>query len=496
MIRNPDDAGFGKCDAKCYDSGIANLPSQPDHRKTWTCAAADRQGVEHVDVADSGTFPAMLVDSPRHPDSPARPHLLSGSPDLPSPILNRIRQDFDTFATTGLPGDLEAYLLETYGLDVSARYAGIAIRNPWGKASGQLSMRAAQVREAAEAGLGFVVLKTVIAEDGSGGRSMDAWAIREARMVVEPIVGRLSGASGWTVSWKGRGWWDSFDAYLDLIRVATSLARDFGMLIVPSVKYHLPAPDEDRWRSEEYRWTTGRLLEAYPGDPVPIEKDFSPTLAGSERSARRARILEWLAMVPPLIHEAAGPRAIRVGLKLFNALDDEAFQLRMLAAVHGPDRPEYLIYANRLFDPDREFEGHRGIAYGGPDLSDRNLRMLSALRAGQVSGTVAPEPLEIGATGDIGSGRMAVEYALRGCANFQIHTLFQLPAESFPMTRGTKLERALHLLNFHPESGFLAWALHAAQRLGLAGGPGPVRFLDLVAIGARSSLGKLDAQGA
>jgi hypothetical protein len=88
-------------------------------------------------------------------------------------------------------------------------------------------------------------------------------------------------------------------------------------------------------------------------------------------------------------------------------LRGDDFQLAMLAAVHEPEHPDYLIYAKWLFDPDREFEGRRGIVYGGPDLSDRNLRLLSALWAGQAARTIPRPALEISATGDIGYGRMA-----------------------------------------------------------------------------------------
>src|SRR5436305_12899614 len=105
-------------------------------------------------------------------------------------------------------------------------------------------MRAGQVAEAAAAGLGFVVLKTVIAQDARGARSMDAWAIKESRMVVEPIVGVASGARGWTVTWRGRGWWESLDAYLALVRDSVSVGRERGMVVAPSVKYHLAGPGD------------------------------------------------------------------------------------------------------------------------------------------------------------------------------------------------------------------------------------------------------------
>lgn len=407
-----------------------------------------------------------------------RPHLLPTRPDLPTGTARQILEDFERFAHEGLPRNIESYLLEAYGLDVTASYAGQTLRNPWGKASGQLSMRLNQIEEAAEAGLGFVVLKTVIAQDSQGEQSMSAWAIKEARMVPERIVG-ASGVEGWTITWKGRGWWDTFDAYLDLVRDSSQRGQEQGMYIIPSVKYHLPAPGESGWRVEEYEETTSKLLDAYqpfqPGTPMPLEKDFSPTLAGSDRSAQQAQILDWLTQVPGLIRRGAKGRPISIGLKLFNALFDDSFQLEMLRAVYeAPDRPDFLIYANRLFDPNRIFEGHKGVAYGGPDLSDRNLRMLSAMIAQRIGGEA---PLEISATGDISSGRMAVEYALRGCTSFQIHTYFQLPAEVYAMTTGSKLQRALHRLYFDPVDGFVPWLLHATRRLEIA-----PRFLDLAAL--------------
>jgi dihydroorotate dehydrogenase len=424
-----------------------------------------------------------------------RPHLLPRDPDLPAEVIRRVRSDHDRFARDGLPGDLEDYLRRTYGLDVSASYAGMAIRNPWGKASGQLSLNESQVEEAADAGLGFVVLKTVIAHDAAGGQSMAAWAIRESRMVVEPIASPLTGAAGWTVTWKGRGWWQSFDEYLDLVRGACEIGRRRGVLIVPSVKYHLPASIDEGWREEEYSETTRQLVDAYRSvageGPMPLEKDFSPTLAGSDRAGQRKVVLDWLDRVPILIRRAVGPAAVKVGLKLFNSMEGDDFQLAMLAAVHGESRPDFLIYANRLFDPDREFEGRRGVAYGGPDLSDRNLRLLSALRAAQARGEINAFPLEISATGDISSGRIAVEYALRGCTSFQIHTLFQLPASEFAMRVGSRTQRALHRLYFDPEDGFIVWMIHAARRLRLDQRD-VIPLTDLARVGAASELSRGD----
>jgi hypothetical protein len=405
--------------------------------------------------------------------------VLPESADVPGEFRKRLATFYEQFATGGLPANCEEFLLEEFSLDVSTEYARQRIRNPWGKASGQLSMNAGQVREDVEAGLGFVVLKTVIAQDETGEQSMDAWAIREARMQVEKITGTSTGQPGWTVTWKGRGWWQPFDEYLTLIREAREISGSDAeensreaTLIVPSCKYHLPAPGETVWKTAEYEYSTQRFLEAWgasPGEPMPLEKDFSPTLAGSDLATAREQILTWLREVPALIRRGAGDKAdsLRVGLKIFNAMFADEFQLELLNLVHeaNPEhRPEFFVYGNRLFDPDWEFDGKIGVAYGGPDLSDRNLRVMSAFARQEESCSSRRPNLPWSATGDIGTGKMAIEYALRGATSFQLHTFFQLPASEYHMKSGSRTQRALHELYFHPETGFVVWAEHLRRQ--------------------------------
>lgn len=393
---------------------------------------------------------------------------LPASPTVSAEFLKRVRADYDRFTHEEFPQKFEEFLLDEYSIDVSSEYAGISIRNPWSKASGQLSMTANQVAEDVEAGLGFVVLKTVIAQDESGAQSMSAWAIREARMVAERIAG-LRGESGWTISWKGRGWWQTFDEYLALVRDACRLGGERS-LIVPSCKYHLPNLQDEAWRSSEYEFTTTRLLDVWQSerpDVMPLEKDFSPTLAGSDLAAEQTAILSWMARVPSEIRRGVGQRSdrIRVGMKLFNAMFDDQFQLQMLDTIHNQRadaRADFYVYGNRLFDPQKEFDGHRGIAYGGPDLSDRNLCVMADFNSRCQRTEVRSMPWS--ATGNITTGKMAVEYSLQGASSFQMHTFFQLPADQYSKKSGTRTERALHELYFHPETGFLVWLEHLRGR--------------------------------
>ena len=394
----------------------------------------------------------------RAPGGPAPP--LPDRPVAPRPLRARLVWDFERFKQ-GLPADLASYVRDLYRVDLSGRYAGRKIKVPFGKASGQLSMTAAEVEADAAAGLGFVVLKTLIGEDPAGRRAMEPWAVSESAMSVERIVSR-AGREGWTVTWKGRGWDRTFDEYLALYRAALAIGSGAGMPVAASVKCHLPALGEP-FREEEYMHTLSRLA-GVAGEGMIVEKDFSPTLAGDERAASREAVLRWLEAVPQLC-KAQAPMTL--GLKLMNALLGDQFQAEMLRAAAGSGA-DFLVLFNRLYDAER------GVAYGGWDLSDRNLRVLDAYRgsAGRLARESDPYavrgsrllPGEVFcATGNICSGRVMVEYALRGATAGQIHTYFQLPPAEYPATAGSRSARALHALLFHPDEGLIAWVLSLGE---------------------------------
>jgi len=406
--------------------------------------------------------------------------LLPEKPTLPKTQAQNLADDFERFKFEPLPKPVWEFVLERYGVDLRSSYADFPVQLLVGKASGQLSTEPHQVRKDAEAGLGFCVLKTVIAQDAEGVQSMRAWAIPVTRMKVERIRGQ-DGTEGWTVTWVGRGWHKSFEAYLRFFDKALDIGAERGMLVVPSIKAHLPSTPDEGWRVGEYDFTVGELLKVWvrhnPNLPMPVEFDFSPTLAGSEFARQREAILNWLATVPKLVkgvaEKVAGKSAsetVRVGIKVFNALFDDGFQLEMLQvllkeAARG-DGADFIVYANRLFDPDREYEGVKGVAYGGPDLSARNLRVLSRLADLRWRGCL-PKWLPLSGTGNICDGEIAFRYILCGCTTLQIHTFFQLPLSCYPKRTGDKVERALHFLLFEPEKGLVAWLLWAKERLGV-----------------------------
>jgi len=377
-------------------------------------------------------------------------------------VRAKLERDFDRFRRE-LPRDFPAHVRQAYRIDLTARYLGELVPHPIGKGSGQLSLNAGQLEDDAAAGLAFTVLKTVIAEDETGARTMAAWAIHETKMKVErrPAGG---GRAGWTVTWKGRGWDRSFTDYLTLVRTGRDLTRAGRLLVVPSVKYHLPRLAEP-FRESEYRYTTAQLADAWREPPLLVEKDFSPTLAGDALADDRPQILRWLREVPAHIH-AASPIPVRVAVKLMNARFDDLFQVEMMDACAGADT---LVVFNRLFDAER------GVAYGGWDLSDRNLRVLET----RLTPGTSPGIPELTGTGNIHSGRMILDYARCGCDSVQLHTFFQLPLSEYPATHGSRPQRALHALVFHPRDGLIAGMLEREARGELERQGGELRFLDL-----------------
>ena len=371
--------------------------------------------------------------------------------------LASLTSDFERFKRA-LPRDFPSHVRDTYRINLAARYLGMPLPHPIGKGSGQLSLNSGQLETDAEAGLAFAVLKTVIAQDAAGAQSMAAWAIHESKMKVERR------GAGWTVTWKGRGWDRSFDEYLALVRTGRDLTRDGQLLTVPSVKYHLPRLDEP-FRDAEYAFTTAALAKAWGEAPLLLEKDFSPTLAGDQLSDEKAQILRWLREVPQRIRAHAD---VRLAMKLMNARFDDDFQREMMEAASGADA---LVVFNRLFDTTA------GVAFGGPELSERNLRVLDSYRP--IPSHTVPYR-QLSATGNIHSGRLIVDYALRGCSSVQLHTFFQLPLEEYPATDGSRTQRALHALVFDPRDGLLAVMLEREAAGSLARRGGELHFLDVV----------------
>lgn len=413
-------------------------------------------------------------------------YLLDDELKVHSKVKEQINLDYEEVKYEEV--GLENYILEKYNLDVTGKYGPLAVKNPFGKASGQLSCKISQIKADAEAGLGFVVIKTVISQDENSKSLMEDWKIRFPKMVVEEIVSKR-GEKGYTVTWKGKGWDKDFEDYLELVNQSFNVYKETNMPVIPSVQYHLPNGEED-FKESEYEFTTKSLEEIWKRAsvdlPFIIEQDFSATL--TELKSTKEEIARWLREVPKLIDKYMDTDNKLIGVKLFNPQYDDDFQVEMLKILNEENGAivDSITCFNRLFDFDKEFEGKKGVAYGGYDLSDRNLRVLTKF----IEEYRGREFIPISATGNINSGKMMVEYALRGATSGQMHTFFQIPSHNYKLKAGNRSKKALHELMFNPRNGLVVTMLSLKNILGINKNE-VFRFLDISELHKKIDLNQL-----
>ncbi len=381
--------------------------------------------------------------------------------EVPAEAKVRIERDYELYATDELPAAWEDFVREEYGLDVAGRFAGMPVRNPFGLAGGPLCRNILQVREASEAGLGFATLIAARARDAAGATMVQDWRGLESEMDLEECDG------GCSLTWIECGWYDNLDVYAEFLRTSLEVGGRRRMLVVPSVRVSVNARGQ---ASPDEVHHTVRLLQevwhgVHPDQPLPLEVEVVPEVRGLSLAHKKKALLHACGAAVGFIKAASEhPRYVCVGLKLGAAAFDAAFQARVVeAALGGAEKPRFLVLFDRLRRFERRRGGRHAVSYGGVELSQRNLATLDRL----------DRPVEFSALGDICTGRKMVEYALRGATSGQMHTIFQLPMSSYRRQTGTRIERGLHELVFHPHHGLVSTMLHVKTRTGIT------RFLDL-----------------
>ena len=91
-------------------------------------------------------------------------------------------------------------------------------------------------------------------------------------------------------------------------------------------------------------------------------------------------------------------------------------------------------------------------------------------------------------SGNVCSGRVVLDYARAGCESVELHTFLQLPLAEYPAVAGSRTQRALHALFFHPEDGLVAGMLELERTGVVHRKGGELRFLE-VGEGATSARG-------
>lgn len=405
---------------------------------------------------------------------PDHPEMLGFLDDVDyEPTLRYTLSDVMDRGEVSPANELGPMIIENYGVDPAGEYAGIPLHHPFAKGAGQLSLNEKQVISDRESGLAYTVLKSAVGVTETGEVGIDEWQKSAPEMMLEPREAR-DGRTGWTISWKGRGWDRGFDAYVEFYR--ESLRRNPGYLVIPSLMVDVTSPERAK---RQAAYCISQLIDIHGRNASVgrflIEIDISPTLLLLPGAEEDETLLDMVTTSVIAFRSALGSRGKFV-IKLPNASRGSDFQLALTRAALdvGGDGVAALIVGNRLFDPEAEFKGRKGIAYGGYDLSNANLETLDRLIAEGIDASLA-------GTGNICSGRMMAEYALRGCMSGQIHTFFQLPPSAYkaPASSGGRTWRALRELLFHPDDGLIATLLKLERAGKLSRRQEVLQFRDL-----------------
>ncbi len=115
-------------------------------------------------------------------------------------------------------------------------------------------------------------------------------------MEVERIRGKRIDREGWTVSWAGRGWEGSLASDNQFTGEALDVGAEGAMPVIPTCKFHQPSSSEEAFLGSEYEHTARGLEAAWkrvlPDQPMILEQDFSPTLAGDDMAGSKELIVK------------------------------------------------------------------------------------------------------------------------------------------------------------------------------------------------------------
>lgn len=332
------------------------------------------------------------------------------------------------------PENFPELVKEYLSIELDCFYGKRWLKHPVVVAPGQLTVRPEQIAEIKKAGYAGCVLKSLVGENSLGSCRM---AFQRQKATYIKTVYEEEDHSGRypIIHWDGRADTRNLKEYLTFALQARQF-EERNFFVAGSFLCHLPAPSED-FQREEWQFTVQKLSQI--GFST-LEVDFCPSLVKEHNLMEKKNILRWYRQVPEII-KSVEPE-IAVFPKLLNLNWGLDFQLEMAEAAWkgGADG---LVVANRIYDEKLH------CAYGGKKLRERNLRQVKEICRWFPG-------LSISGTGGVYCGRDVLDYLEAGASNIQLLSFLMGKVRS-PWLRksGSKLEKVLFELYFHPEEGIL-----------------------------------------
>jgi len=303
---------------------------------------------------------------------------------------------------------IERAVQDEFGIDLSASYLDIGLRNPIILAPGQLTQYGHQIEKAVKAGFSAVVLKSVVGEDKHGNVSMKIF--RRKPTFMRWYYDKDDREHKYPIMhWNGGLDPRSLAEYLKFAREAYELGRKMDTPMIASFLSHLPSTLDEEWIVDEWTYTTAKLFDIGYNC---MEIDFCPFIEGESLAENKEIVLRWYREATSFIKDVSND--IRVVPKIMNLDFGLDFQIEMVKAAKK-GRADGVTIANRFFRKirDEKTGEEYGTAHGGRELKEINHC--------QVTEAVNLD-IPVSATGGIYTGKDVWDYLYLGAKNTQLLT--------------------------------------------------------------------------
>ncbi len=342
-----------------------------------------------------------------------------------------------------IPYNFSTIVKDELGLDITAEYGKIKLKNPLLVAPGQMTVSLSQILKIKKAGFAGCVLKSVVAEDENGNCSMIKY--RRKPTFVETVYDEDDTEGEFPIiHWDGGLDTRNLDQYCDFaVSCWKHMSPDF--IIIASLLGHLPSYQEPL-NENEWLYTTKRLYDA--GYRI-FEIDFCPFLREQNQLMNQKTILRWYRCIPEMMKTRF--KDILVFPKIMNLDYGTEFQMKMVESSikAGADG---VVIANRIYISEI------GSAHGGKQLRQRNLIQIKKVHKMHPDYTIS-------ATGGVYRGSHMLDYIQAGAQNIQILS-FLMGKLKKPLEKKTdRFQQVFYKLMLDPEDGYLAGLLKTEGKI-------------------------------
>ena len=356
-------------------------------------------------------------------------------------FYERFKELSNYYLNSEIPENFTDIILDELGLDITARYGDVKLKNCVLVAPGQMTTSISQIEMIRESGFAGCVLKSVVAEDQKGHCSMIKFRRKPTKVETVYDDDDIEGVRP-IIHWDGGLDLRNLEQYLDFAKKCRKFCFSH-FTIIASILGHLPSFNED-FLEDEWVFTTKQLYDI--GYRI-FEIDFCPFLKEDDELMNKKTILRWYRVAPTIIKKVA--KDIQVFPKIMNLDYGLDFQIQMIEnAIQSSDG---VVIGNRVYK--KQYHS----AHGGKELKEKNISQIKIIRTKYLQS-------HISGTGGIYSGKDVFDYINSGCENVQLLSFIMGKVKKPFKKKGNRFQQVFYTLMLDSENGYILWLLKQREK--------------------------------